>query len=311
MKYYAVTEDPNELMHYGILGMKWGIRHDNPRHTGSGRRSHAYKKAQSKLGKMMKSGIKKAEASWKAYNSPAAKEARFMDKAMEKARTGTLKYGKLTDDQVRRVTERLNLEKQARILGGEENPRLMKRIGKSIGNGVVEGLGRGTSAYFEERFRGRGRTTAEFKAEKRREKYNSKEGTIRRKRDREIAEEYYRTSLEEGSNPYRYSSPEARAKYLAEVRRKNEQTAYAENLQKIRDEAIARQRGNLEGARYAVDHDQRRITSSQSSGLSRLNAYNELHESRNTVRENQLAERERRQKDLIVTSRKRKRARRR
>ena len=24
MKYYAVTEDPNELFHYGRLGMKWG-----------------------------------------------------------------------------------------------------------------------------------------------------------------------------------------------------------------------------------------------------------------------------------------------
>ena len=25
MKYYAVTEDPNELMHFGIKGMKWGV----------------------------------------------------------------------------------------------------------------------------------------------------------------------------------------------------------------------------------------------------------------------------------------------
>ena len=24
MKYYAVTDDPNELMHYGVKGMKWG-----------------------------------------------------------------------------------------------------------------------------------------------------------------------------------------------------------------------------------------------------------------------------------------------
>ena len=106
MTYYAVTDDPNELVHWGVKGMKWGVRHDKPRHPGSRRpRSVAYKRAQSKLGKMMRNGIKKAEANWKAYNSPKAKEARFMKKAMEQARTGTLKYGKLTDAQVRRVTE--------------------------------------------------------------------------------------------------------------------------------------------------------------------------------------------------------------
>ena len=25
MTYYAVTNDPNELMHFGIKGMKWGV----------------------------------------------------------------------------------------------------------------------------------------------------------------------------------------------------------------------------------------------------------------------------------------------
>ena len=84
MTYYAVTDDPNELAHWGILGMKWGVRRTpeqlgHPRHTGSKRpRSAAYKKAQSKLGRMMKSGIKKAEAHWKEYNCPKAKEERVM-----------------------------------------------------------------------------------------------------------------------------------------------------------------------------------------------------------------------------------------
>ena len=145
MTYYAVTDDPNELAHWGIKGMKWGVRHDKPRHSGSRSnrpRSLAYKKAQSKLGKMMKSGIKKAEAHWKAYNSPQAKYERQTNKAIQLARKGKLKYGKLTDDQVRRVTERLDLERQARQLSNQEQT-FRHRLAKSISEGVVTGIGQG------------------------------------------------------------------------------------------------------------------------------------------------------------------------
>ena len=38
MKYYAVTDDPNELLHYGRLGMKWG------QHIFVGPKSLAYKR---------------------------------------------------------------------------------------------------------------------------------------------------------------------------------------------------------------------------------------------------------------------------
>lgn len=240
MTYYAVTDDPNELAHYGILGMKWGVVHDKPRHSGSRRpRSAAYKKAQSKLGKMMRSGIKKAEAQWKAYNSPKAKEARFMKKAMQQARTGTLKYGKLTDDQVRRVTERLALERNARQLGSTENPTYAKRLKAAIGEGIIRGIGAGTASYIDERFRGRGRTTAEIKADKRMDKYNSKESTQARKRERKLAEEYYNTVAEEGDRP-RYHGNKARARYLKEVKERNKKNEYAANIQKIYDEQQAR-----------------------------------------------------------------------
>ena len=145
MTYYAVTDDPNELAHWGIKGMKWGVRHDKPRHSGSRSRrprSAAYKKAQSKLGKMMKSGIKKAEANWKAYNSPEAKYNRQTNKAIQLARKGKLKYGKLSDEQVRRVTERLDLERQARQLSNQEQT-FRHRLAKSIGEGVITGIGQG------------------------------------------------------------------------------------------------------------------------------------------------------------------------
>lgn len=210
MTYYAVTDDPNELAHFGIKGMKWGVRHDKPRHSGSRKpRSAAYKKAQNKLGRMMKSGIKKAEAHWREYNSPKAKEERFMKKAMQGARDGTLRYGTLTDSQVRRITDRLYLERQARQLGNTEKSSFGKRVRSAVGTGIVEGLGRGTASYINARLEGRGRSTAELKAQKRREKYESKESTIRRKAKKEAKQELYKDLAVEGKL---YSRPATVAK---------------------------------------------------------------------------------------------------
>lgn len=237
MTYYAVTDDPNELAHYGILGMKWGVVHDKPRHSGSRRpRSAAYKKAQSKLGKMMRSGIKKAEAQWKAYNSPKAKEARFMKKAMQQARTGTLKYGKLTDDQVRRVTERLALERNARQLGSTENPKFMKRLKTAIGTGVITGIGQGTASYINERFKGRGAVDAEIKRDKRMSKYESDQRVQQRKAQNKINQEYYEEAERRGYKGPLYESQENRAKQLMawkdrdakEAERTRRQNAYYE-----------------------------------------------------------------------------------
>lgn len=317
MTYYAVTDDPNELAHWGIKGMKWGVRHDKPRHSGSRRpKSLAYKKAQNKLQKMMKSGIKKAEAHWKAYNSPQAKEARFMKKAMQQARTGTLKYGKLTDAQVRRVTERLALERNARQLGSTENPRYGKRIKMAVGEGIIRGIGQGTGAYIEERFRGRGRTTAEIKADKRKAKYEGRDDVQRRKARNKQTEEFYKTAYEEGINPdnYRYSSANQRAKYLSNVKSRREQESYAAELQKKREEQIALARGRYEGGRYEVDRSARRVSPNTNNAWTRLAESNDAYERRNAAAEKELIRVERQQAaerrrtaDLAVTSNRRKR----
>lgn len=240
MTYYAVTDDPNELAHFGIPGMKWGVRHDKPRHSGSRKpRSAAYKKAQNKLGRMMKSGIKKAEAHWNTYNSPAAKEARFMKKAMQQARNGTLKYGKLTDSQVRQVTDRLALERNARMLGSTENPRYGKRLKMAIGEGIIRGIGGGTGAYIEERFRGRGRTTAEIKADKRKAKYEGRDDVQKRRARNKQTEEYYKTVYEEGDDA-RYRGSKKRAEYLSEVKNRRKNDDYSANIRKIYEEQGSR-----------------------------------------------------------------------
>ena len=300
MTYYAVTDDPNELAHYGVLGMKWGVVHDKPRHSGSGkRRSAAYKKAQSKLSKMMKSGIKKVEANWKAYNSPKAKEARFMKKAIDQARTGTLNYGKLTDAQVKKVTDRLYLERQARQLGSTENPSYAKRLKTAVGEGIVRGIGQGTGAYIEERMRGRGRTTADIKRDKRMAKYESEDSTRKLKNKQAIAEEYYKVTAEEGDTPH-YRSAAKRAKYLADVKKRNKASDYRSSIQRVYDEQEARSRAVSD--RQRDDWRRNALLNEINSGsrklkptgaVERLENYNKQHENYNTYKDQQLARIER------------------
>lgn len=166
MKYYAVTDDPNELMHYGVKGMKWGvIRTDaqlghpkkpaKPRSTKP--KSDAYISASSKLRKMMSSGIQKAQSSWKEYNSPESKAIRdykrgerLFEKHVQLARQGRLKYKGISDSEVERITDRLYLENRARQQSGNEKQGFMRRLGESAGNGFIQGFGQGVSARTSE-----------------------------------------------------------------------------------------------------------------------------------------------------------------
>lgn len=230
MKYYAVTDDPNELMHYGIKGMKWGvIRTDaqlghpkkptKPRSTKP--KSDAYISASSKLRKMMASGIQKAQASWKEYNSPENKAIRdykrgerLFEKHVQLARQGRLKYKGISDEEVMRITDRLALENIARNQSGKENPSFVRRLTSKLGDGIIEGVGRGASSYINERMQGRGRTTAEIKGARRKTRAeftplgrinqaienNNEKRRARREAKREIDKEFYKTAAERGES---------------------------------------------------------------------------------------------------------------
>ena len=178
MKYYAVTDDPNELMHFGIKGMKWGVirtpeqlgHHKAPKKP----RSPAYMKASAKLSKAMRNGIAKAQANWNVYNSPENKAIRAYKKSekkfqkhLQQAREGRLKYKNVSDDEVYRIQDRLALERQARLLSNTEKQSFGRRLRSSVGEGIIEGVGRGTSSYIDARMRGRGQTTAEIKGARR------------------------------------------------------------------------------------------------------------------------------------------------
>lgn len=177
MKYYAVTDDPNELMHYGIKGMKWGIirtdaqlghpkKPSKPRSTKP--KSPAYMKAAAKLSSAMQNGIAKAQASWKVYNSPANKQLRaekreynkavrdykrgerLFEKHVQLARQGRLKYKGISDGEVQRITDRLALENRARQQSGNEKQSFRRRLGESIGQGIISGVGQGMSVRASE-----------------------------------------------------------------------------------------------------------------------------------------------------------------
>ena len=173
MKYYAVTEDPNELMHFGIKGMKWGVirtpeqlghyqKPKMPRGMKAPKqtkpRSPAYMRASAKLSQKMRHGIAAAQANWAKANAPEQKAMRAQrkrEKAFEKhvelARKGRLKYKGISDDEVMRITDRLALERQSRSLSGTEKPSFRSRLAESIGNGIVQGVGQGVSVAVGER----------------------------------------------------------------------------------------------------------------------------------------------------------------
>lgn len=219
MKYYAVTNDPAELMHYGVKGMKWGvIRTDAQLGHPKKPRSAAYKRASNKLSKMMRSGIKKAEAHWQEYNSPANKKARAkereakqFEKYMQQAREGRLKYGKLSDAQVKKVTDRLFLERQARQLGGMEKSNFRRRLGEAVGAGVISGVGQGVSTIVGEAIGRRSRMKTQRLMneqqeafDRRRERNNNSEQNLRRAAENAVNKEFYE-AVAKGDIDSRYS----------------------------------------------------------------------------------------------------------
>ena len=115
---YIVTR-PDELLHYGVRGMKWGVRKDRS----SGGLSRALKIA-SPVGYALGKGGKKAFSNYKA-GAPkrAQKKAAKIEKKRQKAMsvTSSAKYTykqrkHLSDNELRSRINRLNMEKQLKDL---------------------------------------------------------------------------------------------------------------------------------------------------------------------------------------------------
>lgn len=319
MKYYAVTEDPNELLHYGRLGMKWGkhIFGDKPKSSG-------YKRALGKLrdkAKTVKAAVQKsstqhainkqnrqqeryAKAVQKAqnrvnvieglnnlnklqsYEKRAAQEfkaernaeraalkqakhyarnERKMQKYTQQAREGRLKYGKLSDDQVRQITERLAIERSARSLGNTEKPKFRRRIKEALQEGILQGVVQGTAAGMKEvavaKVQNRLANKRVLDKESRIEAERQKEASrIKNKRTHkevreDLRDEAYETSVKAGETAW-------------DRRRRLRTRKTAEQLQRLKDAEDVRQ--------WKIDQERKTLDSARQDRLNVERADKEL-----------------------------------
>ena len=118
------TPVSSELMHYGVLGMKWGVRHDR-------RRSDS-----SRSGRGTKSGL---SALTKSIGEEASSAKRTR---VAKARAMSLNRNRFTisDEKLNRQINRLQRQKQLRELTDSEvTPR--KKAAKDIAVAVAKTVG--------------------------------------------------------------------------------------------------------------------------------------------------------------------------
>ena len=164
-----------------------------------------------------------------------AKNEVKMGKYLEQARKGKLKYGKLSDEQVRQITDRLGMERSARNLGSAEKTwRQQKK--EAFRKGKLSGIERGTAASMEEIARaGTIYGIQNFMNRRKRNALAKQQGKENRLRNRyqnkkthadiaeEIKNEGYETRIREGEgvikrNVFGAKTAAGQAKYIKKVK---------------------------------------------------------------------------------------------
>lgn len=313
MKYYAVTDDPRELMHYGIKGMKWGVIRTPQQlghlketvsklrgfpkkqtNSGNGPRSAAYTRAYNKLSEAMRKGIKKAESSWAAYNSPSAKRARTLrkneklyQKHLELARKGKLKYKDVSDTEVDRITDRLAAERQSRQLSGTEQ-RFRSRLGAAISAGIISGAGQATANITSERLSRRSKMkSARMQAEQNREleleknrqinkqqrkfekkkreedlKYNNSREKAQAEAQGQLYKEYYKALTDSGEFGGNRVN-RVMSRYLSNYNDRKDEAANRSTYNKKYQEILATNKAKHDADFYKLDETDRRARAKQ------------------------------------------------
>ena len=326
MKYYAVTDDPRELYHYGVKGMKWGQhlfgedlkpksagyknaakklksissakkntvqRTYNARAAQDKKYQEAVKRSQDRLKavemlnkqdkksaeekhlrkvqkmqdkmdtlnalnkydkitaeekqqmrqarlqrKADKYMIRKENADmknqYKKIKNAAKSEAKY-DKLLQQAREGRLRYGKLSEEQIQKVQERLALENRARMVDGAEKPKFGRRLRTAIGEGILQGISKGVSGGMEEFARAkvqtsvltRGTAKKKAKLEGQIQRTKNREANKKTHRDikRELDQDLYREQIMSGTGAVKRVrsgiTAAQKGKALAAVQRQN------------------------------------------------------------------------------------------
>ena len=150
----------NELMHYGVPGMKWGVRHDKP---SSGRSSYTKAKRASDIRKMSDEDLRKSNTRYAAenlYKKNHPTDEEYMSKVLsdmnqnansinnglknlnrrrqsqkvnkieaERRNQMSEKLSKMSDSELRTVVNRMNLEQQYERLSNNNVKTGKDRVG--------------------------------------------------------------------------------------------------------------------------------------------------------------------------------------
>lgn len=133
--------DDEYLSHHGIKGMHWGVRRYQRRDgslTPTGERRRTIRDAihDHKVKKKRKAALEKARATKQANKEAQEKAAKQAEKRAKLVEKGKISTSKMTDDELRTMMARKQLEKQYRQLDLETNTT--KRFMNHAWNDMVE-----------------------------------------------------------------------------------------------------------------------------------------------------------------------------